>query len=239
MKYVSVILAGTMAVWENEDGEIDSIMSYPISKDKSLINLSYESYKSDFLTIIACRSPNLKFEIGKEEDSLIFHEIQFQTNGALCTLALLVDLIPEGTPILVAPADGIVSSDVVDFVSKMFINNYDCGVITFRSNNERFSYARLHENEVVEIAEKDVIGELALTGVYYFRNLETLLKCISWSFINNASTDGVYFMSTAVNGLIANHAKVGVVEIDNDAYFRYSSAEEAEESKGRHLSVHK
>ena len=237
MKFTSVLLAGTTSTWQVEKSTTDSILNYPVKKYENLLNLGYENYKSDFLTIIATAIPreNLLFEFS-ESSSTIYCGIEHKTMGALSTLAMLVDNIPENYPIVVSPVDGIVQLDLVDFIFKMNDGNFDCGLVCFYDSNPMFSYARLVNDHVVEIAEKKIISNMALSGVHYFRNIQTLLKCIEWSYLNNASTNGLYYISTAINGLIANNARVGIFEIDRNDYFRYSTQEECFLSESRRLN---
>jgi len=229
MKYVSVVLAGTSETWITMEGKKKSILNYPVTPDKTVLTLSLENYKSDFLTLMATATPLKDLDLPKKLiESVVINELKKSTKGALSTLSLLVDIIPENVPIVVAPADGIVDVSIQNFVQEMSEGQFDCGIIAFEEMNQNYSYVRQYEKQVVEIAEKKVIGNLALSGTYYFRNLTMLLESIHWAYLNNASTNGSFYISSAINGLIANQLKVGIFEIDSRDYDRYSTINECE-----------
>jgi hypothetical protein len=235
MKFVSIVLAGTLETWITSEGKHESILNYPVTPKKTVLSLSIENYKSDFLTLVATSTPLEDLLLPESLiDSIVTYGVKKSTKGALSTLSLLVDIIPDDIPIVVAPADGIVDVDINDFVQDMYEKGFDCGIIAFEDINQNYSYARQYQKQVIEIAEKKVIGNLALSGTYYFRNLTTLLECIHWAYLNNASTKGAFYISSAINGLIADQKRVGIFEIQKGKYYRYSTISECEITAERH-----
>jgi dTDP-glucose pyrophosphorylase len=156
--------------------------------------------------------------------------IQQETKGALATLGWTIGHLPREIPVLVAPSDSLVLCDVSEFVLKMATMQADAGIIVFPSENPKYSYVRSVKNKVVEIAEKVVISNNATAGVFYFKNSETLLKCIEWALLNRITIDGNYYLAPAINYLVSQGKKVSTIEIQAHQYLRFRTEEEFNES---------
>ena len=106
------------------------------------------------------------------------------TTGALSTTALCMDNFNLDTPIVITPFDGYISIDQFQIINEFITGEYDAGLIAFNSTSPLYSYVRMFNQEVLEIAEKRVISGLATTGTFIFKNRKTLLDCIEWSMVN-------------------------------------------------------
>ena len=78
--------------------------------------------------------------------------------GALATLAMLVDDIADDLDILILPVDSFTSLEHEVFLEHFKKMNCDAGLVTFTSDNPNYSYVRSVNEEVIEIAEKNVIS---------------------------------------------------------------------------------
>jgi len=189
------------------DGQSNNILAIP--KDYELENLTKYSG-----SIKICKlSPNLL--------------------GALATLAMLVDDISNDIDILILPVDSLTSLDHEVFLKHFKEKDCDAGLLTFTSENPNFSYVRTLEGEVIEIAEKRVISSEATTGILYLKNLDLLLELINWSFVNAATTNGLYYVAPALNYLISSGKRISTFHIESAEYFRFSTLIEATDSKRR------
>ena len=148
------------------------------------------------------------------------------THGALMSLAWTVNMLDEEEHFVVAPIDGIVLTDVRKFADSMSEDAVQIGLIAFQSENPKFSYLRLKDNEIIEFAEKEVIGSLATSGIFYFQNKQILLQCIEWSLMNNVNREGQYYLAPALNYAIGENMKIGLLEVAADDYFRFSDEDE-------------
>lgn len=102
--------------------------------------------------------PNAKFVI---VDSL--------TEGAACTTLLAKELINNGKELMIVNSDQLVEFNSGEFYHAMNNENIDGGILTFQSNETKWSYAQLDKNNVVtRIAEKEVISNHATVGIYYW-----------------------------------------------------------------------
>jgi dTDP-glucose pyrophosphorylase len=73
----------------------------------------------------------------------------------------------------------------------------------FHSTEPRFSFAALDENGFVKkTAEKVVISNNALTGLYHFTNPTDFFKATESAFENNETTKGEFYIAPLYNYLI-------------------------------------
>ena len=141
------------------------------------------------------------------------------TQGALATALLPVELIEPSEPVLLIPTNSVVDADALrDFVSKMIKDGVAAGALLFRSDNPGFSYARIHNNRVIEFIEKKVVGDMATTGVFYFRDKVLVLECAKWAFVNSQITNSQFFVAPSLNYVLTSGQEVGFSQIDEAKY---------------------
>lgn len=139
--------------------------------------------------------------------------------GALITSLLCLAHIPDDFPIIIAAGDSTQIFPMGDIVQDFLVSNCDAGVVCFKSNDPRFSYLKVNtDGEVTQVAEKLVIGELATTGTYFFRNSEIFMEAAKWCLVNNIRTDGKFFVSASLNYMIHCGMKISYFEIDSNSY---------------------
>ena len=141
------------------------------------------------------------------------------TQGALATALLPIELIAPKEPILLIPTNSVVDANALsDFVSKMIKDGVAAGALLFRSDNPDFSYARIHNNRVIEFIEKKVVGDMATTGVFYFRDKVLVLECAKWAFVNSQITNSQFFVAPSLNYVLTSGQEVGFSQIDEAKY---------------------
>jgi dTDP-glucose pyrophosphorylase len=141
------------------------------------------------------------------------------TRGALASALLAIDLLSEPDPIVLFPTNSITNFDVVGaFLRKMQESKVAAGIMLIESNNPHFSYARVHEGKVIEIIEKIIVGNLATTGVFYFRDKSVLKECSRWAFVNNQSTDGKFYIAPSLNYVLSAGGEFGFQIVDSANY---------------------
>ena len=104
------------------------------------------------------------------------------------------------------------------------LEQFGAFTVAFRSKNPRWSYLSTNEQgQVSEVAEKEVIGSLATTGVFMFSRGQDFVDAAEWVLTNNARTAGRFFVSTALNYIISRGSLVGFTEVSRSEYFSYST----------------
>jgi NDP-sugar pyrophosphorylase family protein len=168
----------------------------------------------------------------KNLDDVIFY-LERDTQGALATVALTVSQLEVNSPIIILPFDSIVKINLSEAISNFQSDNCDVGLVTVNSDSPELSYVRLNGDSVLEIVEKKVISEVALTGIFYFKSREILLECIKWSLLYKIQTNGRYYIAPSINAQIALGKKIKLFRIDKKLYYRFTNFKESQESKIR------
>lgn len=145
------------------------------------------------------------------------------TRGALASALLPIDLLSDSEPVLVLPTNSVTRVDVLkSFVEKMYTDGVAAGIILVESKNPHFSYARIHEGKVIEIIEKSIVGNLATTGVFYFRNKHVLKESARWAFVNNQSTQNTFYIAQSLNYVLSAGEDIGYVIVDSSNYQHFA-----------------
>jgi hypothetical protein len=195
------------------------------SRNKEIDEISIEinilSHGSDELNLIVKnKSEKLKIKNSKPID---YVELINPTRGALISLSFALDKIPSDLPILVVPTNSWVNFDSKLFVRDMLNSENEIGLVCFESNNPNYSYLRKRGKQVLEFKEKEVIGDLATAGVFYFANKLGISNCIEWCLLNNINKNGNYYIAPSLNYFICQDSKIGLHEIKASNYYRVES----------------
>lgn len=87
----------------------------------------------------------------------------------------------------------------------------------FRANEDRFSYAKLDQNNYVcATAEKRVISDLATTGHYYFRHGSDFVAAVESMIQNGETFNNEYYVAPCYNFLIKQGKKIRVVMVTSN-----------------------
>ena len=99
--------------------------------------------------------------------------------AAITALAAHKAINPEND-IIFADSDNIFSSsDIVNFIEFARKNNFSGALLTINSDKPCYSYAKVDSKGLlIETKEKEVISNHAITGVYYFKNLENFKDAV-------------------------------------------------------------
>lgn len=92
--------------------------------------------------------------------------------GAVLTCKAGIDDVPQGEPILFNDCDHLFTcSEFYDFCNKNLFGTYDGLLLTFKSNEDKFSFVAYDDDGFVnKTVEKEVISNDAICGAYYFKN---------------------------------------------------------------------
>jgi len=79
----------------------------------------------------------------------------------------------------------------------------------FDSNENRFSFAALDNNNeyVIDVQEKEVISNHALTGLYTFKNAGDFMETYAYHTRNELTVKGEYYIAPMYNYLIKQGKK--------------------------------
>jgi hypothetical protein len=161
------------------------------------------------------------------------------TAGALVTAAFALSEISNEESFLIVPSNSVIPiSDLRNFFETMSATSATVGTIVFRSQESKLSYARKdQQGRLVEIVEKQVVGDSALAGIYYFSKKEDFKSCIQWSLVNNFQTEGVFYISPSLNYFLANSVQIDLFEINPGKYLRFDEESNMKRALDRWLEI--
>lgn len=98
-------------------------------------------------------------------------------------------------------------------------------LVSFLSNDSRYSYAEIDENnQVKRTAEKEVISNHALCGAYFFSSAKGFLNAAHMLLNESVFTKPEYYVSLLFNYLLKNGGKVMLASMEE--YHSYGTPEE-------------
>jgi HAD superfamily hydrolase (TIGR01509 family) len=120
---------------------------------------------------------NISEFIKKFEPSAKFVIIDSLTEGAACTTLLAKELIDNEQELMIVNSDQLVVFNSNEFYHAMNNENIDGSILTFESDETKWSYVSLDEhNKVTNVVEKEVISNHATVGMYYWSKGSNYVK---------------------------------------------------------------
>jgi NDP-sugar pyrophosphorylase family protein len=150
------------------------------------------------------------------------------TAGALCSVLLGLEHLPDEGELLVANADQYVGVRIDDFLGEARRGRWDGYVMTFPNTHPRWSYVREEDGEVVAVAEKQPISRSATVGIYYFRRGASFISGAERMLVKNVSVSGEFYVSPVYNELILAGKRVGTYPIRANEMHGLGTPEEVE-----------
>lgn len=133
------------------------------------------------------------------------------TEGAACTTLLAKEFIDNDKHLLIANCDQMVEWDCCDFMYSMLCDNADGGILTFKDNDPKWSYARLGpDGYVCEVAEKKVISEDATVGIYYWKRGSDYVRLAEQMIEKNIRVNNEFYVCPVYNEAFQENKRVKV-----------------------------
>jgi len=188
--------------------------------DTQMIDLSLESIDNkDECNLIFCIRRDhvsdysldtiLKQRYGDDIKIIILDKI---TRGSVETCLMAEDHINNDHPLLIYTLDVFFEP----FFDPIKIDtSVDGTILTFKSNNNGYSYAKLDDNNfVTRTAEKEVISENAAVGVYTFSKGSDFVKYAKVMIDQDITTKGEFYICPLYNLMIENGKRITIEEVN-------------------------
>jgi NDP-sugar pyrophosphorylase family protein len=150
------------------------------------------------------------------------------TAGALCSVLLGLEHLPQDGELLIANADQCVDVPIDRFLAAARAGRWDGYLMTFPNTHPRWSYARTENVQVVAVAEKQPISRNATTGLYYFRRGSDFVRGAERMLLKNASVSGEFYVAPVFNELVLGQKRVGIFPIEASQMHGLGTPEEVE-----------
>jgi len=143
---------------------------------------------------------------GKDTTIVRLNEV---TQGAACTVLAARSHLVNSSPLMIANSDQFVEVSMVDYLAKLEQRNADGLIMTFKSNDPKWSYCRQNHNaEVTEVVEKKVISDEATVGIYNFKLAGDFIEGADNMIKMDLRVNGEFYVAPVYNRMIANGQRV-------------------------------
>ena len=181
---------------------------------KTIIERSLESVKLDQCNMIfVVRRDhiddfNIQEKLLEKYPDAKFVVAETLTDGALSTCMLAKEYINTDEPLIIFTPDCYFEPQInPESIDK----KYDGMVCVFNSTSPAHSYVKLNEAGLVtKTAEKEVISDMAIGGLYYFKVGRMFVHCAEYTISNNTRTKGEFYIAPVFNLLIMEGLNVGI-----------------------------
>ncbi|HEF7301700.1 TPA: glycosyltransferase family 2 protein [Campylobacter jejuni] len=138
------------------------------------------------------------------------------TEGTACTVLYARKYINNDTPLMIANSDQIVDINIADFIDDGLNRSLDGSILTFidKEKNPKWSFAKLNNDLVMEVREKEAISEFATVGIYFFSKGKIFVESAIDMIIENDKVNNEFYTCPVYNYAIKSGAKIGIYNID-------------------------
>ena len=142
-------------------------------------------------------------------------QVEGLTEGAACTTLLAKELINNDSPLLIANSDQYVKWNSNECLYAFNADSIDAGIITFKSNHPKWSYAKLDNSGFVcEVAEKKPISEHATVGIYFWKRGSDYVKYAERMIASNVRVNNEFYVAPVFNEAIADGKKIRIKDAE-------------------------
>jgi len=131
------------------------------------------------------------------------------TEGAACTALLAKEFINNDEELIIANSDQWIDWNNQHFLSYLRSNNASGGIVSFIATHPKWSFIKINdENEVLEVAEKRPISNIATVGIYYFKKGKYFVEAAEKMIKKNIRTNNEFYIAPVYNEMIQDEKKI-------------------------------
>jgi len=151
-------------------------------------------------------------------DNPKFVVVDYETEGPAASVLLFKEYINNDQPLITANCDQIMNWNVDLFYHN--VNLYDGAVVTYYADTDKNSYAKIDKNgQVVEMREKQVISNISLNGIHYWKHGRFFVDSAEAMIAaNDRAPNGEFYIAPTYNYMIKENLKVGIYHIPNECH---------------------
>ena len=140
------------------------------------------------------------------DDVAITVPVDRVTEGAACTALLAREYIDNEDPLVIANSDQLILWNSVNFLRR--VKDADGAIATFYGTHPKWSYVRVRDDAVIEVAEKRPISTDATCGIYYFRHGSDFVRGAAQMIAADKRVNGEFYIAPVYNELIADGKRI-------------------------------
>tara|TARA_X000000950_G_C13906104_1_gene656910 strand:- start:2274 stop:3653 length:1380 start_codon:yes stop_codon:yes gene_type:complete len=157
---------------------------------------------------------NLKFFLNSMTPSCKIVIVEDVTEGAACTSLLAKDFINNEKMLLIANSDQFIEWDSSETMYYFQTSGYDGGILCFNSVHPKWSYAKVENGLVTEVAEKKPISDLATVGIYFWKKGSDYVKYAESMIKKNIRVNNEFYICPVFNEAISDGKKIVTKNVD-------------------------
>lgn len=138
-------------------------------------------------------------------------EIDGVTDGAARTTLAAKSLIDNDSPLIIANSDQIIVWDSLKFLNILKAGH---AISLFYADSPKWSYAKIKNGLIIEVAEKVVISDQATTGIYGWRTGADYVKYAEQMINKNIRTNNEFYICPVYNEAIQDNQLVFPYAVD-------------------------
>jgi dTDP-glucose pyrophosphorylase len=136
------------------------------------------------------------------------------TDGAARTALLATEYINNSKPLVIANSDQLLDWNSSDFISQLLEIGADGNMALFLANEDKWSYAKIKNDRIIEVAEKVVISNNASTGVYGWSRGSDYVKYAEQMIKKNIRVNNEFYICPVYNEAIQDNKRILPIFVD-------------------------
>lgn len=137
------------------------------------------------------------------------------TDGAARTALLAKQHIDNQRPLVIANSDQLLDWDSSEFMSQLLEIGADGNMALFLANEDKWSYAKIKNNRIIEVAEKVVISNNASTGVYGWSKGSDYVRYAEQMIEKNIRVNNEFYICPVYNEAIKDNKIILPMFVDS------------------------
>jgi dTDP-glucose pyrophosphorylase len=130
------------------------------------------------------------------------------TDGAARTALLAKQYIDNQKPLIIANSDQLLDWDSSEFMSQLLEVGTDGNMALFLANEDKWSYAKIKNNRIIEVAEKVVISNNASTGIYGWAKGADYVRYAQQMIDKNIRVNNEFYICPVYNEAIQDNKRI-------------------------------
>lgn len=157
---------------------------------------------------ITRKEHNLSAYIYKWYPNAIVKELDYLTQGTACTLLTVQEFLKDDS-FLICNCDQYAIGDSQKFKALLDDSTTDACIALFEDleKNPKWSFAKIENENIIQIAEKVPISKWATVGWYYWKDGKEFINCAEEMIAKNDRVNNEFYACPVYNYLIQDKTK--------------------------------
>jgi HAD superfamily hydrolase (TIGR01509 family) len=135
------------------------------------------------------------------------------TEGAACTSLLAKEYINNENMLLIANSDQYIEWNSSEIMYSLLSSNADGGILCFESSHPKWSFAKVVNDIVTEVAEKKPISNNATVGIYYWKKGSDYVRYCESMINKNLRVNNEFYICPVYNEAIKDHKRIEIRKV--------------------------